>query len=164
MFLSRGHDRTPCSRLLLACVGTSLTDHHRVLHLAEQLSDGSRRVRYKYSVTLPLGADFLQGIEILGYKDQHHYVFITSLAEVPSTAAANDSTDSFSPSIIALRWLAMPWPCRALLSASASACFTLRIFSASPRALAATCSRCAALISFIADFTFSSGWMSVTSA
>src|ERR1700731_1017969 len=65
--------------------------------------------------------------------------------------------------MMALRWLAMPWPCSALLCASASAFFTTRIFSASPRALAATCSRCAALMSFIADFTFASGTMSVTS-
>ena len=58
--------------------------------------------------------------------------------------------------------LAMPEPCSALDSASASARFTTRIFSASPRALAATCSRWAALMSFIAALTFSSGMMSVT--
>jgi hypothetical protein len=44
--------------------------------------------------------------------------------------------------------------------ASASACFTLRILSASPRA----CARCAALMSFIASLTLTSGMMSVTKA
>src|ERR1700683_772096 len=65
--------------------------------------------------------------------------------------------------MMAFRWLPMPCSCSALLSASASAFLTTRIFSASPLAFAATCSRWAALISFMADFTFASGTMSVTS-
>jgi hypothetical protein len=55
---------------------------------------------------------------------------MTSFDVAPSTAFWNCSTDTCRPSMIALRWLAMPCPWRALLSASASAFLTTRIFAA----------------------------------
>mmetsp|Transcript_13772 Transcript_13772/g.58881 ORF Transcript_13772/g.58881 Transcript_13772/m.58881 type:complete len:233 (+) Transcript_13772:3588-4286(+) len=72
-------------------------------------------------------------------------------------------TDSRRPLMIAWRWRAMPVPAKNFASASASAAFTTMIFSASALSCAATRKRCAALISFIALFTFESGAMSVTS-
>mmetsp|Transcript_11686 Transcript_11686/g.32983 ORF Transcript_11686/g.32983 Transcript_11686/m.32983 type:complete len:228 (+) Transcript_11686:1240-1923(+) len=52
-------------------------------------------------------------------------------------------------------------PARYLASASASAALTTRIFSPSECSYAASRSRCAALISFIAAFTLAAGSMSV---
>jgi hypothetical protein len=51
---------------------------------------------------------------------------------------------SFSPSTIALRCFAIPSPCRYLLSASASAALTCKIFSASAFSAAASRKRTAA--------------------
>ena len=59
--------------------------------------------------------------------------------------------------MIALRSLAIPSPLKASLSASASACFTMIIFSASPFSVAATLKRCASLFSFFAALLFPQG-------
>ncbi len=64
--------------------------------------------------------------------------------------------------MIALRWPAMPSPCRRFEAASASARLTTRIFSASPFEAAATCSRACAWMSFIAATTCEAGVMSMT--
>src|SRR6202035_1416371 len=85
---------------------------------------------------------------------------MTSWGVEPSTVFAKSSTDSFTPEMMALRWLAMPSPCRRLDSASASACFTRSNLLVSARDTVASRSRCAALMSFIAAFTFWSGTMS----
>ncbi|CAA6656238.1 unnamed protein product [Spirodela intermedia] len=57
---------------------------------------------------------------------------ITSLALVPETVWEKLRMLSLKPSVIACRCLATPMPPRYLASASASALFTMRIFSASP--------------------------------
>jgi hypothetical protein len=89
---------------------------------------------------------------------------MTSDGVAPGTDSRKFSMEARSPSMMAWRSAAMPLPWRAFDSASASACLTLRIFSASPRAWAATWARWAALMSFIASLTLESGMMSVTSA
>ncbi len=61
--------------LILFCrVRPSLSDHDRVLHLAEQLSNGGRGMGHENCVALALSADVLQGVEILGDQDEHHDV------------------------------------------------------------------------------------------
>lgn len=57
---------------------------------------------------------------------------MTSFAEVPETECEKFRMFSLRPSVIACRCLAMPTPERCFASASASAFFTRRIFSASP--------------------------------
>src|SRR5271167_5156687 len=85
---------------------------------------------------------------------------MTSCGVEPGTVFAKSSTESFKPEMMDLRWLAMPSPCSRVDSASASACFTKSNLFVSARDTVASRSRCAALISFIAAFTFWSGTIS----
>ena len=74
---------------------------------------------------------------------------MTVSADIVPRFSRTMSADSDRPSAIALRCLAMPMPCRCFDSASASAPFTWRIFSASASISAATLRRSAALMRFI---------------
>eukprot|EP00964_Phaeocystis_antarctica_P041386 scaffold23655_cov65-Phaeocystis_antarctica.AAC.16 len=56
---------------------------------------------------------------------------MTVLASTSCTSFLKAFTDSRSPSMIACRWRAMPWPARNLASASALAWISVRAASAS---------------------------------
>ncbi len=75
-----------------------------------------------------LGADVAEGCRSTGVSRTSA---MTSSAVEPGTDSRKFSMEARRPSMMAWRSAAMPLPCRAFDSASASACFTLRILSAS---------------------------------
>ena len=52
-----------------------LPDDYCVLHLPEQVAHSGRGMRHEQRVTFVVGADFFDGVEVLGYEHQHHDIF-----------------------------------------------------------------------------------------
>merc|ERR1712216_973695 len=123
------------------------------------VGDGAGSRGHEDGGVVAVRAHVLHGVKVL----RHHHHLHDILRVTSPMSCWKCITDSRRPLMMAWRWRAMPVHAKNFASASASAAFTTMIFSASALSCATTRRRCAALISFMAIFTFWSGAMSVTS-